>query len=203
MFLRKIIPELTAANPPFFAEEDWPWANTHAHLPLLCMWDAYHSMACQAVPCPHLRSEPANPGPPRSGTSALNHCATGPGPAVPFCIANSKYMRVPIPPHPLQDNFRSQKGISTKRWCDSWRIKTSCVFTRAWVHVPSVLVPHLYVFMCHARIFLCLCMCLYVFVCVSCGWVGQGNGQTGGVFLGTPKAHRIVHYKRFGYSNST
>ena len=27
-FLRKISPELTsAANPPLFAEEDWPWAN--------------------------------------------------------------------------------------------------------------------------------------------------------------------------------
>nr|XP_044613354.1 uncharacterized protein LOC123280402 [Equus asinus]XP_044613356.1 uncharacterized protein LOC123280402 [Equus asinus]XP_044613357.1 uncharacterized protein LOC123280402 [Equus asinus]XP_044613358.1 uncharacterized protein LOC123280402 [Equus asinus] len=30
--------------------------------------DAYHSMACQAVPCPHPGSEPENPGPPRSGT---------------------------------------------------------------------------------------------------------------------------------------
>uniref|UniRef100_A0A9L0IKQ4 Succinate dehydrogenase complex subunit C n=1 Tax=Equus asinus TaxID=9793 RepID=A0A9L0IKQ4_EQUAS len=51
---RKISPELTsAANPPLFAEED-----IHAHLTLLHMWDAYHSMACQAVPCPHLGSEP-------------------------------------------------------------------------------------------------------------------------------------------------
>ena len=41
----KISPELTAANPPLFAEEDWPRANIHAHLPLLYMWDAYHSMA--------------------------------------------------------------------------------------------------------------------------------------------------------------
>ena len=44
-FLRKISPELTTANPPLFAEEDWPWSNIHAHLLLLCMWDAYHSMA--------------------------------------------------------------------------------------------------------------------------------------------------------------
>ena len=36
-FLRKISPELTATNPPLFAEEDWPWANIHAHLPLLFM----------------------------------------------------------------------------------------------------------------------------------------------------------------------
>ena len=47
--LRKISPELTsAANLPLFTEEDWPWANIHAHLPLLYIWDAYHSMACQA-----------------------------------------------------------------------------------------------------------------------------------------------------------
>ena len=41
----KISPELTAANLPLSAEEDWPWANIHAHLPLLYTWDAYHSMA--------------------------------------------------------------------------------------------------------------------------------------------------------------
>ena len=45
IFLRKISPELATANPPLFAEEDWPWANIHAHLPLLSMWDAHHSMA--------------------------------------------------------------------------------------------------------------------------------------------------------------
>ena len=33
----------------FFFEEDWPWAHICAHLPLLYMWDACHSMACQAV----------------------------------------------------------------------------------------------------------------------------------------------------------
>ena len=43
--LRKISPELTTANPPLFAEEDWLWANIHAHFPLLYTWDAYHSMA--------------------------------------------------------------------------------------------------------------------------------------------------------------
>ena len=65
-FLRKISPELTSAtNPPLFAEEDWPWANNHAHLPLLYMWDACHSMACQAVPRPHLGSGLASPGPPK------------------------------------------------------------------------------------------------------------------------------------------
>ena len=49
-FLRKISPELTsAANPPLFAEEDWPWADIHARLPLLYMWDACYSMAWQVV----------------------------------------------------------------------------------------------------------------------------------------------------------
>src|SRR3712207_8015653 len=41
------------------------------------MWDAYHSMACQAVPCPHLGSEPGNPRPPGSGMCEPNRCATG------------------------------------------------------------------------------------------------------------------------------
>ena len=49
-FLRKISLELTStSNPPLFAEEDWPWANIHAHLPLLYMWDTCHSMAWQTV----------------------------------------------------------------------------------------------------------------------------------------------------------
>ena len=48
--LRKISPELTsAANPPLFAEGDWPWAYIRAHLPLLYMWDACLSVAWQAV----------------------------------------------------------------------------------------------------------------------------------------------------------
>ena len=44
IFLRKISCELTTANPPLFAEEDWCWANICTHLPLLYMWDAYPSM---------------------------------------------------------------------------------------------------------------------------------------------------------------
>ena len=80
LFLRKISPELTsAANPPLFAEEDWPWANIHAHLPLLYLWHAYHSMACWVVPCRHLASELVNPGL-LSRTFAFNRCATGPAP---------------------------------------------------------------------------------------------------------------------------
>ena len=64
-FLRKISPELRSANTPLFAEEDWPWANIRAHLPLFYMWDTCHSMAFWVVPCPHLGSEKANPGPPK------------------------------------------------------------------------------------------------------------------------------------------
>ena len=38
VFLKKISPELTsAANPPLFAEEDWPWDNILAYLLLLYM----------------------------------------------------------------------------------------------------------------------------------------------------------------------
>ena len=60
---KKINPELkSATNPPLFAEECWPCTNIGAHLPLLYMWDACHSMACQAMPCPHPESEPANTG---------------------------------------------------------------------------------------------------------------------------------------------
>ena len=83
-FLKKISPELTsAANPPLFAEGDWPWADIRAHLPLLYLWNAYHSMACQAVPCPHPGSEPRTPGSWR-GMCELNCCATGQAPRI--CI---------------------------------------------------------------------------------------------------------------------
>ena len=65
-FSRKISPELTTANPPLFAEEDWLCANIRSHLPLLYTWDVYHRMA--------------NPRLPRSGTCKLNRCTTGPAP---------------------------------------------------------------------------------------------------------------------------
>ena len=65
-FWRKISPELTTApNPPLFAEEDWSWANIHAHLPLLCVWDASQSMACQAVHRSAPRIQTSDPGPPK------------------------------------------------------------------------------------------------------------------------------------------
>ena len=43
-FVKKISPELTSdANLLLFAEEDWPWINICAHLPLLYM-GCYHSV---------------------------------------------------------------------------------------------------------------------------------------------------------------
>ena len=49
-FLRKISPELTSAtNPTLSAEEDQPWANICAHLPLLYVWDTCHGMTWWVV----------------------------------------------------------------------------------------------------------------------------------------------------------
>ena len=87
-FLRRIGPELTGANLPLFAEEDWPWANIHTHLPLLHMWDTYHSMAWQVVPCPHPGSKLANPRlPKQSMHTQLLH--TGPAPRLCLDISCS------------------------------------------------------------------------------------------------------------------
>ena len=58
----------------FLLRKTGPDLNICAHLPLLYMWDAYHTMACQMVPSPHLGTELAKPRPPRSGRCALNHC---------------------------------------------------------------------------------------------------------------------------------
>ena len=71
---KKISPELTTANPALFAEEDWPWANICVHLPLLCTWDAYHSMAF-AKWC-HVRTRDPNLWTPGSGRCELNRYAT-------------------------------------------------------------------------------------------------------------------------------
>ena len=89
----EISTELTSAN-PLFAEEDWPWANMHAHLSLLYMWEAYHSTVCQAVPCLHPESEPANPGC-RCGTRALNCRATGPTPPMFFWHVRISHWALP------------------------------------------------------------------------------------------------------------
>ena len=56
---------------------------------------------CQVVPCPHLGSEPAKPGPPRGGTCKLKRCATGPAPVFLSCG-----VLVPIPLGVLSDGCR-------------------------------------------------------------------------------------------------
>ena len=75
-FLTKISPELTTASPPLFAEEDWPWANICAHLPLLYTWDAYHSMAF-AKQC-HVRSRNPNRRTPGRGEVERAHLTAAP-----------------------------------------------------------------------------------------------------------------------------
>ena len=72
----KIYSELTfATNPPLFAEEAWPWANMHVHLPLLYMWDACHSTAWHAV---H-RSAPGIPtGEPQAAEAERVNLTTAP-----------------------------------------------------------------------------------------------------------------------------
>ena len=62
----------------FFFEEDWPWANICALIPLLYMWDAYHSMAWQVV---HRSSSKIWDGEPWGHpcrACKLNHYTNGP-----------------------------------------------------------------------------------------------------------------------------
>ena len=76
-FFRIISPELTsAANPPLFTKEDWPWANIRAHLPPSYMWDA--ATAWLAKRC-HVRTRDLNRRTPgrQNRTWELNHCTTG------------------------------------------------------------------------------------------------------------------------------
>ena len=84
-FLRKVSLELTSAtNPPLFAEEDRPWANIYAHLPLLYLWAACHSMAWYVV----CRSMPGiRTGEPQATeVEHVNLAAVPPGrPLYPFC----------------------------------------------------------------------------------------------------------------------
>ena len=48
----------------FCCEEDWPWANICANIPLFCMWD----VATAWCVGPHLESETANSVPPKWST---------------------------------------------------------------------------------------------------------------------------------------
>ena len=44
-----------------FAEEDWPWVNICAHLPLLFIWDAATARLDKRCVSVHPGSDPANP----------------------------------------------------------------------------------------------------------------------------------------------
>ena len=48
--------------PSLFAEENWPWANIHAHLPPLFMWDAATARLDKWYVCLHPGSKLVNPG---------------------------------------------------------------------------------------------------------------------------------------------
>ena len=76
-FSRKFSPELTTANPPLFAEEDWPWANIHAHIPLLFICGT-PTTAWLVTQC-HVRTQDPNQRTLGhwSGMCELNCCATG------------------------------------------------------------------------------------------------------------------------------
>ena len=67
--LRKTGPELTSV-PIYFHS---------CHLPLLYMWNAYHSMACQVVPVRTRDPNQQTLGC-QNGMCALNHCAIRPAP---------------------------------------------------------------------------------------------------------------------------
>ena len=71
-----------------FFEKDWLWANICSHLPPLYMWDTYHSMAGQVVPCLHPGSKLANPGPLRwnACTQLLHHQADPLGSLQLWCL---------------------------------------------------------------------------------------------------------------------
>ena len=87
-FLRKIRPEqASAANPPLFAEEDWPWAHIRAHHPLPYMWTpttAWLAKRCHVCTWDPNRQTPGC----QSGTCALNCCATG---LAPVELLNNKF----------------------------------------------------------------------------------------------------------------
>ena len=129
-FLKKISPELTAANPPLFAEEGWPWVNIRAHLPLLYTWDAYHSTPCQVVPCPHPDLNQQTPGG-WSRMCALNRCATRPAPRYCFLFIHSSVSQKSVrslrnDPLLLQPHYSlrwlslEQLGLSLQRLSWHW-----------------------------------------------------------------------------------
>ena len=94
-FLRKISPELTTADPPLFAEEDWPWANIHPHLPLpLYVGRLPQHGFCQAVPCLHPGSNWQTPG--RWEAECANLTTGPPGRPMKFEILKTTHSNTDI-----------------------------------------------------------------------------------------------------------
>ena len=88
LFLRKFSPELTTANPPLFAEEEWPELTS---VPILLYFlcgtptAAWRAKRCHVHTRDPKRQTPAD----RSRTCALNRCTTG-RPSGTYFKANSK-----------------------------------------------------------------------------------------------------------------
>ena len=87
-FLRKVSPELTsAANPPLFAEEDWPWTNiVPIFLYFICGMPATAWLAKGRRVCTEDLNHRTLGR--RSGTCELNCCATRPATPITFLLWN-------------------------------------------------------------------------------------------------------------------
>ena len=64
-----------------FGEEDCPWANISANLPLFCMWDAATAWLDEWCVGPCWDPNPQTLGH-QSGAHELNHYTTGPAPSI-------------------------------------------------------------------------------------------------------------------------
>uniref|UniRef100_A0A9L0K9T7 Uncharacterized protein n=2 Tax=Equus asinus TaxID=9793 RepID=A0A9L0K9T7_EQUAS len=93
-------------------------------------------MACQAVPCPHLGSKPANSGLPRSRTCESNHCTTGPAPIITvfnFMLMsrlltaelNEQMKRHPVVESVLKPSFPEEENSLWKEAEKTWHPKAS------------------------------------------------------------------------------
>ena len=112
-FLRKISPELTAANPPLFAEEDWPWANI---VPILLYFICgTPTTAWLAKQC-HVGARDPNQRTlgRQSGTCTLNCWATRRAPKDIFsCVQKHQKNFLPLLPKALRTNKTVQVPMST------------------------------------------------------------------------------------------
>ena len=92
----------------FVGEEDWPWANIYANLPLFCMWGAATAWLDERCISRHPSLNLWTPGS-RSGAHKLNHYSTGPAPVFMFF----KHLRVSK--HALSFTLSTLAHISWKQ----------------------------------------------------------------------------------------